>query len=94
MKVLICGNLIDTEMIYCIGKVKFFHWANGDLVSTRLDYYKDEVGFKINFINKLTETIYLPYNIPENVAKVEKVREELIKFWSTGQIKIPKIDFE
>lgn len=92
MKLILCGNVIDTELIYKISDIFFAEWINGYCYPANQEI-ANVIAFEIKFLNRSVEQISID-RTPENEVKIIKVREELIKFWSTGQIKIPKIDFE
>jgi len=101
MIISILGNNIKTENIYLITSSKFTRDDSDDEESYIVETIKEKAfwyGFDIKFFNKKSITIELSvYEVKEkeeNIPKVDKLREELIKIWSNNQSSIPKLEFE
>jgi len=104
MIISILGNNIKTENIYLITSTKFTGFSDDDEELDIIETTKNEAiwyGFNIEFLNK--KSIFIKINIhikeekeekEEEIIKVNKLREEIIKIWSNNQSSIPKIEFE
>lgn len=94
MKIAVLGDIIDTDTIYQIEEVKY---------NPRNAYPEDEVyieSFLIKFFNRkellIQDKNYCYHKgIDKNLMiKLNKLREEVIRYWSNNQSQIPKIEFE
>ena len=96
MKISVLGSIIDTKNIYEITPI----WTQFNSTYENVPLIGN-VGFTIYSFNDIHFDICLECEDFTDVkageirlAKITKLRDEIIKYWSDNQSEIPKIEFE
>lgn len=91
MKVIVCGNLIETDLIYKIGQVRPNLHVYIEFVIYFLNNNKEEIRVWVGNDKKGNE---FKEHVAYIYAELNRIRDELVKFWLLDQTDIPVIYFK
>ena len=94
MKIAINGEIIDTENIYKIGKIITGYWEYGEDDNWFVERNGEPTARDTNiFTIKFLKGNEIGYQ-NDDLIKIKKFRDSIIKIWSENQSTIPQFNLE